>query len=36
VPTQLVVYADEGHSPSKVSNQVDILTRMVGWFNHYL
>ncbi len=36
VPTQLVVYADEGHSPTKVSNQVDILTRMLGWFNHYL
>ncbi len=36
VPTQLVVYADEGHSPSKVSDQVDILTRMLGWFNRYL
>ncbi len=36
VPTQLVVYADEGHSPRKLRNQIDILTRMVRWFTHYL
>ncbi len=36
VPTQLVVYADEGHSPQKLPDQVDILTRMAGWFDHYL
>jgi dipeptidyl aminopeptidase/acylaminoacyl peptidase len=36
VPSQLVVYADEGHSPSKLPDQIDILTRMVGWFEHYV
>jgi dipeptidyl aminopeptidase/acylaminoacyl peptidase len=36
VPTQLVVYADEGHSPRKLSNQIDIMTRMASWFNRYL
>ena len=36
VPTQLVVYGDEGHSPSKLPDQIDILTRMVGWFQRYL
>jgi dipeptidyl aminopeptidase/acylaminoacyl peptidase len=36
VPTQLVVYADEGHSPRKTANQVDIMTRMASWFNRYL
>jgi dipeptidyl aminopeptidase/acylaminoacyl peptidase len=36
VPVQLRVYADEGHSPQRVENQVDILTRTVGWFDRYL
>jgi dipeptidyl aminopeptidase/acylaminoacyl peptidase len=36
VPSRLVVYADEGHSPRKPKNQADILTRMVGWFDSYL
>ena len=36
VPAQLVVYADEGHSPSKLPDQIDILTRMTGWFQRYL
>lgn len=36
VPTQLVVYADEGHSPRKLSNQIDIMTRMASWFKRYL
>lgn len=36
VPTQLVVYADEGHSPQKAASQIDILERMVGWFDRYL
>jgi dipeptidyl aminopeptidase/acylaminoacyl peptidase len=36
VPTRLVVYADEGHSPQKVSDQIDILTQTVDWFNRYL
>jgi dipeptidyl aminopeptidase/acylaminoacyl peptidase len=36
VPTRLVVYADEGHGPQKVSNQIDILDQTVAWFERYL
>ncbi len=36
VPTRLVVYADEGHSPQKIRNQIDILTQTVVWFDRYL
>jgi len=36
VPSQLVVYADEGHGPRQPKNQIDILQRMVGWFDKYL
>ena len=36
VPTKLIVYADEGHGPQKISNQIDILTQTVNWFNRYL
>jgi dipeptidyl aminopeptidase/acylaminoacyl peptidase len=36
VPSQLVVYADEGHAPSKLTDQVDILNRMLNWFGRYL
>ncbi|MFN2448736.1 MAG: prolyl oligopeptidase family serine peptidase [Candidatus Baltobacteraceae bacterium] len=36
VPSRLVVYADEGHGPRQPANQIDILTRMVGWFATYL
>jgi dipeptidyl aminopeptidase/acylaminoacyl peptidase len=36
VPTKLIVYADEGHGPQKISNQIDILTQTVDWFNRYL
>lgn len=36
VPSRLVVYADEGHGPRKPENQIDILTRMVDWFNSYM
>ncbi len=36
VPSQLVVYADEGHGPQKPANQIDILTRSVDWFDRYL
>ncbi len=36
VPTRLVVYADEGHSPQKTGNQIDILTQTVSWFDRYL
>jgi dipeptidyl aminopeptidase/acylaminoacyl peptidase len=36
VPTRLVVYADEGHAPQKVADQVDILTQTLDWFDRYL
>ena len=36
VPTKLIVYADEGHGPQKMANQIDILTQTVSWFNRYL
>jgi dipeptidyl aminopeptidase/acylaminoacyl peptidase len=36
VPSQLVVYADEGHAPRKPANQIDVLVRMVAWFDRYL
>ena len=36
VPAKLVVYADEGHAPQKVANQIDILSQTVGWFDRYL
>lgn len=36
VPTKLVVYADEGHAPQRVSDQTDVLTQTVDWFNRYL
>ncbi len=36
VPSRLVVYADEGHSPRKLQNQIDILTRISDWFKQYL
>ncbi|MGC2242409.1 MAG: S9 family peptidase [Candidatus Aquilonibacter sp.] len=36
VPSQLVVYADEGHGPRMPKNQIDILERTAGWFDKYL
>jgi dipeptidyl aminopeptidase/acylaminoacyl peptidase len=36
VPTKLVVYADEGHSPQRLNDQVDILRQTVGWLDTYL
>ncbi|MBC5828907.1 MAG: prolyl oligopeptidase family serine peptidase [Candidatus Eremiobacteraeota bacterium] len=36
VPTELVVYAGEGHGPRRPANQIDIMTRMVAWFDRYL
>ncbi len=36
VPTKLIVYADEGHGPRKISNQLDILTQTIDWFDRYL
>jgi dipeptidyl aminopeptidase/acylaminoacyl peptidase len=31
-----VVYPDEGHLFFKRSDQVDLMERIVGWFNTYL
>jgi len=36
VDTQLVVYADEGHSIRKLAHRRDIARRLVGWFDKYL
>ncbi len=36
VPTQFVVYPDEGHFFFKRADQVDVMSRTVGWFDTYL
>ncbi|MDP9017980.1 MAG: S9 family peptidase [Candidatus Eremiobacteraeota bacterium] len=36
VPTELMIYAGEGHGPRKPANQIDIMTRMTAWFDRYL
>jgi len=36
VDTQLVVYADEGHSIRKLAHRRDIARRLVQWFDEYL
>jgi dipeptidyl aminopeptidase/acylaminoacyl peptidase len=36
VPTQLVIYPNEGHDISQADHQKDILRRTVGWFDRYL
>jgi dipeptidyl aminopeptidase/acylaminoacyl peptidase len=36
VPTKLIVYADEGHGPQKIANQIDILNQTVDWYERYL
>lgn len=36
VPTQLFIYADEGHSFEKFENIVDIAARTEEWFDKYL
>jgi dipeptidyl aminopeptidase/acylaminoacyl peptidase len=36
VPTKLVVYADEGHGMRKITDQIDVLTQTVDWFDRYL
>jgi dipeptidyl aminopeptidase/acylaminoacyl peptidase len=36
VPTKLIVYADEGHGPQKIVNQIDILEQTIAWFDRYL
>jgi dipeptidyl aminopeptidase/acylaminoacyl peptidase len=36
VPTELVVYPDEGHSFRDPKNRLDVLRRSVEWFDKYL
>ena len=36
VDTQLVVYADEGHSFKKLDNRKDVVRRLVQWFDAHL
>jgi dipeptidyl aminopeptidase/acylaminoacyl peptidase len=36
VQTEFVVYPDEGHFFFKREDQVDVMTRLVGWFDQYL
>ncbi|HLJ74455.1 MAG TPA: S9 family peptidase, partial [Thermoanaerobaculia bacterium] len=36
VETQLVVYADEGHSIRKLADRQDIVRRLVSWFDAHL
>lgn len=36
VPTEFVVYPDEGHLFFKRDDQADVMTRLVGWFDRYL
>lgn len=36
VPSELVVYAGEGHSPRKPADRIDTFTRTVEWFDRYL
>ena len=36
VPTEFVVYPDEGHLFFRREDQADVMTRVVGWFNRYL
>ena len=36
VKTEFVVYPDEGHFFFKPADQVDVMSRLVNWFNTYL
>jgi dipeptidyl aminopeptidase/acylaminoacyl peptidase len=36
VPTELVIYSNEGHSVGQTEHQRDIVHRTVGWFDRYL
>jgi dipeptidyl aminopeptidase/acylaminoacyl peptidase len=36
VPTQLVVYADEGHSFEKEENRIDVCARTIEWFDKWM
>jgi dipeptidyl aminopeptidase/acylaminoacyl peptidase len=36
VPTQLVVYPDEGHGFTNAEHRRDVLERALEWFNLYM
>ena len=36
VPTQLVVYPNEGHGFRNPEHRIDVLERSLSWFDHYL
>jgi len=36
VETELVTYPREPHGPREEKHQIDVITRMLDWFNHYL
>lgn len=36
VPTELMIYADEGHGIRQPKNIADLTQRLVGWFDQYL
>lgn len=36
VPTQLVVYPDEGHGFTNPEHRIDVLERALGWFEQYM
>jgi dipeptidyl aminopeptidase/acylaminoacyl peptidase len=36
VPTELVVYADEGHGFHKQADRINVLERALGWFDQYM
>lgn len=36
VPTELVVYPDEGHGFSKPADRINVLERALGWFDEYM
>ncbi|MGB8266207.1 MAG: prolyl oligopeptidase family serine peptidase [Candidatus Velthaea sp.] len=36
VPTQLVIYPDEGHLFLKPADQIDVAKRLVGWFDRWM
>ncbi|MBS1597236.1 MAG: prolyl oligopeptidase family serine peptidase [Bacteroidetes bacterium] len=36
VPTQLYIYADEGHSFEKFENMIDVVARTGEWFERYM
>jgi dipeptidyl aminopeptidase/acylaminoacyl peptidase len=36
IPTELVVYAGEGHGFSKPADRINVLERALGWFDKYM